>query len=151
MQNTISLLFFSLLFFSIFSYAENAEQQSRTDIFATTFWNSFNGDLSSGRLEKYLTLWHENAERITPTIHAKGIEEIRATYQSYLSNFSDFHQTEIRRITQDNIAVSELITRATNIKTGEELTLPNVAIVEFDESGKVIRARVYYDTGLFQH
>jgi hypothetical protein len=117
--------------------------------YATAFWNSFNNDLSAGALDVYLKHWDENAERITPTVHAKGIKEIRATYESYLAAFSDFHQEEIRRIVDGNVVVSELITTARNRASGEMLTLPNVAIVELNNNGKVIRARVYLDTRKF--
>lgn len=144
-----SLLLSALLFTSSFVHGGDAVIESRTDGYATAFWNSFNTDLSAGALEVYLSHWDENAERITPTVHAKGINEIRATYQSYLNAYSDFHQTELRRMIDGNVVVSELLTRARDKVSGALMSLPNVAIVEFNEAGKVIRARVYMDTRKF--
>lgn len=144
-------LFFSLVLFSLNSPVLAADEtlENKTNEYATAFWNSFNTELSAGKLETYLAYWDVNAERITPTVHAKGIKEIRATYQSYLDAFSDFQQTEIRRIIDSNVVVSELLTTARNKVTGEFLSLPNVAIVEFNNQGKVIRARVYLDSRKF--
>jgi len=144
-----SLLLSVLVLTSSFVHGGDAVVESRTDAYATAFWNSFNTDLSTGALEVYLSHWDENAERITPTIHAKGIKEIRATYQSYLNAYSDFHQTELRRMIDGNVVISELLTRATDKLSGDILSLPNVAIVEFNGVGKVIRARVYMDTRKF--
>lgn len=145
----VSLLMAVFMFTSSFGHAADAIDESRTDEYATAFWNSFNTDLSAGALEVYLSHWDENAERITPTVHAKGINEIRATYQSYLNAYSDFHQTELRRVIDGNVVISELLTRARDKVSGALLSLPNVAIVEFNEAGKVIRARVYMDTRNF--
>jgi limonene-1,2-epoxide hydrolase len=131
------------------AFAESAIDETKTNKYVTAFWNSFNNDLSNGALEKYLSHWDENAERITPTVHAKGIKEIRATYKSYLAAYSDFHQEEIRRVIDGNVVVSELVTTARNKASGEMMSLPNVAIVELNEKGKVIRARVYLDTRKF--
>ncbi len=131
------------------AFAESAIDEAKTNEYVSAFWNSFNNDLSNGALEKYLSHWDKNAERITPTVHAKGIKEIRATYKSYLAAYSDFHQEEIRRIVDGNVVVSELITTARNKASGEMMSLPNVAIVELNEKGKVIRARVYLDTRKF--
>ena len=145
----IFVIIFLFLFRAPLIIAEDTIDEARTNEYATAFWNSFNNDLANGALEKYLTHWDENAERITPTVHARGFEEIRATYKSYLAAYSDFHQQEIRRIVDGNISISELITTAKNRATGEMMTLPNVAIVELNDKGKVIRARVYLDTGKF--
>ena len=46
--------------------------------FADAFWDSFNNDLAKGALDVYLENWDKQAERITPTVHARGIDEIRA-------------------------------------------------------------------------
>ena len=129
--------------------AQGNIDERKTNEYATAFWDSFNNDLSNGKLDEYLSHWDEKAERITPTVHARGIEEIRATYESYLAAFSDFHQLETRRIVDGNVIVSELITTARDNATGKVLRLPNVAIVEVNEKGKVTRARVYLDTGKF--
>ncbi len=138
-----------LLFCSSRLYSEEAIDESRTHQYATNFWNSFNTELSPDTLELYLNNWDDNAERITPTAHAKGKQAIREVYEKYLAAYSDFHQEEIRRIVDGNIVVSELLTTARNKASGISLSLPNVAIVEFNEKGKVIRARVYLDTRKF--
>jgi ketosteroid isomerase-like protein len=145
----IILLISVFLLMSPKAQATETMDEERTNDYATAFWNSFNTDLSAGNLEVYLDHWDENAERITPTVHAKGKMEIRATYESYLAAYSDFHQTELRRIVDGNVVVSELLTRARDKVSGAVLSLPNVAIVEFNEAGKVIRARVYLDTRKF--
>jgi len=142
------LLSIQLLAISQTLWAENIDED-KINAHVSAFWNSFNTDLSAGELDTYLSHWDENAERITPTVHAKGMKEIRATYESYLTAFSDFHQTELRRIVEGNIVVCELVTRAKNRKTGVSLSLPNVAILEINEKGKVMRARVYLDTAKF--
>lgn len=139
----------TLFFFNSPIPAADQTQENMTNQYATAFWNSFNTELSAGNLEVYLRHWDKNAERITPTVHAKGIEEIRATYQKYLDAFSDFQQTELRRIVDGNVVVSELLTNARNKATGKLLSLPNVAIVEFNDQGKVMRARVYLDSCKF--
>lgn len=123
--------------------------QSRMDTYADTFWNSFNTHLAKGALEEYLENWDPSAERITPTVHARGIDEIRAIYESYLQTYSDLNQTEIRRVVEGNLVISELITEAKRRSDDSVLSLPNVALVEFNEAGKVIRARVYMDTREF--
>ena len=145
----VFLIIFLFLIREPLAFAEGAIDEAKTNEYVTAFWKSFNNDLSNGALEKYLTHWDENAERITPTVHAKGIEEIRATYKSYLAAYSDFHQQEIRRVIDGNVVVSELITTARHKASGEMMSLPNVAIVELNDKGKVIRARVYLDTGKF--
>lgn len=157
MVNTVSChlsqallaVFTALLFASPPSLAADETEESLTNGYATAFWNSFNNDLAAGELETYLAHWDENAERITPTLHARGIDAIRATYKSYLAAYDDFHQTELRRLVDGNVVVSELLTRARDKKTGAVLSLPNVAILEFNDRGKVSRARVYLDTGKF--
>lgn len=146
------LIFVSLLTTAIPAstvWAEEKMDETITNGYASAFWDSFNNDLASGNLEHYLSHWDDNADRITPTAHAKGIKAIRATYEHYLATYSDFHQTELRRVTEGNVVVSELLTKARNKKTGEELSLPNVAILEFSSMGKVVRARVYLDTAKF--
>jgi len=142
------LLSIQLVLFSSTLWADNVDEE-KINNYVSAFWNSFNTDLSAGALDSYLSHWDENAERITPTVHAKGMKEIRATYESYLLAFSDFHQTELRRVVEGNVVVSELMTRAKNRKTGVTLSLPNVAILEINEKGKVMRARVYLDTAKF--
>ena len=142
------LLFASLFSFSCASFA-SGPAKNVVDQQASAFWDSFNNDLAKGDLETYLKHWDENAERITPTVHARGIDEIRAVYRGYLEAYSDFHQQEVRRIIDGQTIVSELVTTATNRASGERMTLPNVAIVELNEDGKVIRARVYLDTRIF--
>ena len=139
------------LFVCCYSFSAGAvdEDETLTNERVSAFWKSFNNDLSSGRMEVYLSHWAKDAERITPSIHARGIDEIRATYENYLSAFSDFHQLELRRVVDGNVAVSELLTTAKNRKTGKVLTLPNVAIIELNDEGKVKRARVYLDTAKF--
>ncbi len=129
--------------------ADEAFDEALTEAYATAFWDSFNTDIAAGNLEKYLSHWDENAERITPSVHARGIDEIRATYLRYLEVYTDFKQREIRRVIDGNVSISELITEATHKTSGEMLSLPNVAIVEFNELGKVTRARVYLDTRKF--
>ncbi|NKB37443.1 MAG: hypothetical protein GKR93_09785 [Gammaproteobacteria bacterium] len=143
------LLFFCLSLSSFSFTADQAFDESLTDTYSTRFWNSFNNDIASGNLEKYLSHWDENAERITPTVHARGIDEIRATYLRYLDVYTDFRQTELRRVIDRNVSISELITEAKHKVSGEIISLPNVAIVEFNDLGKVIRARVYLDTRKF--
>ena len=138
-----------LLFTSSTLYSEETINESLTEQYATNFWNSFNTELSPDTLELYLSNWDENAERITPTLHAVGKQAIRETYESYLSAYSEFHQTELRRIVDGNIVVSELMTTAREKESGVSLSIPNVAIVEFNNKGKVVRARVYFDTKKF--
>ena len=138
----------SIQLFSSTLWADNVDEE-KINNYVSAFWNSFNTDLSSGALDTYLSHWDEDAERVTPTVHAKGMKEIRATYESYLAAFSDFHQTELRRVVEGNVVVSELMTRAKNRKTGVTLLLPNVAILEINEKGKVVRAKVYLDTAKF--
>ncbi len=143
------LLVFAFMLMVPLAHAAGTIDEERTNEYASAFWNSFNKDLSSGALEVYLKHWDDNAERITPTVHAKGIKAIRAVYENYLATYSDFHQQEIRRIVDGNVVVSELVTTARNKASGEILSLPNVAIVEFNDGGKVSRARVYLDTRKF--
>ena len=119
------------------------------EAYADAFWDSFNTYLAKGALDVYLESWDERAERITPTAHARGIEEIRATYESYLKTYSDLNQTEVRRVVDGNLVVSELMTEAKRRSDGSVLALPNVAMVEFNDAGKVVRARVYMDTSEF--
>jgi ketosteroid isomerase-like protein len=123
--------------------------ENEVEQFADRFWDSFNQHLAKGALDVYLENWDERAERITPTVHARGIDEIRATYEGYLQTYSDLNQTEVRRVVDGNLVVSELLTDAKRKSDGSVLSLPNVAIVEFNEKGKVIRARVYMDTREF--
>ena len=126
-----------------------SEPENPVEQFADRFWNSFNQHLAKGALDVYLDNWDEQAERITPTVHARGIEEIRATYEGYLQTYSDLNQTEVRRVVDGNLVISELVTEAKRKSDGSVLSLPNIALVEFNQTGKVIRARVYMDTREF--
>ena len=145
----VSLLVLCTFYFNSIVHAGDAIDEEKINTYASAFWNSFNQDLSSGELETYLEHWADNAERITPSRHDKGKAAIRVTYRNYLNTYDDFHQEELRRVTEGNTVVSELLTRARHKVTGDLLSLPNVAILEFNEEGKVRRARVYLDTRKF--
>lgn len=120
-----------------------AEEQ--TAQWAIAFFDSFNRDLSPGDLDSWMANWAENAERITPMGDAHGKEHIRRLYEDLNRRYRNMNQEIVGLIVQGNRASVELMTLGIHRATGVEVSMPNVAVLKFTPSGKVVSAHVYLD------
>ena len=78
-------------------------------------------------------------------VNANGTSEIRALYDSIVDNYSGRTHTSTDTVIEGNQASVELITVGIHRETGNQVTIPNVALLTFNESGKVSKAHVYLD------
>ena len=112
---------------------------------AMAFFDSFNQHMNPDNLDRWMANWADNAERITPMGNARGKAEIRRLYEDLQSRYRDMSMEIVGLIAQGNRASVELETRGVHIATGVEVVMPNVAVLRFDQSGKVASAHVYLD------
>lgn len=127
------------------TFAQDIEPTTQTNQWVTAFFDSFNEDLSQGNLDDWMDNWSEEAERITPMGNAKGKAQIRELYVSLNERYEGMVQTIVGTIIEGRRASVELHTVGIHKATGIEVTMPNVAVLTFNEQGKVTSAHVYLD------
>ena len=112
---------------------------------ASAFFASFNENMSPAGLDRWMTNWAEDATRLTPMGNAHGKAEIRKLYEALQGRYTEMRMEIVGLIVQGSRASVQLDTRGVYKATGRTVTMPNVAIVEFNDAGKVKRAQVYMD------
>ena len=144
-----SRLFKFILLLGFVTAAETASAQDRlssqTNQWVTAFFHSFNADLMQGDLDAWMDHWADDAERMTPMGNAKGKAAIRELYVRLSQNYEGMVQRVVGTIIEGNNASVELDTRGIHRATGIEVSMPNVAVLTFNEQGKVTSAHVYLD------
>ena len=125
----------------------NAQDTERSQVnhWVTAFFQSFNEDLMRGNMDAWMENWAEQAERITPMGNAKGKAQIRQLYVSLNQRYEAMVQEITGTIIEGHNASVELHTVGIHRETGIKVSMPNVAVLAFNEQGKVISAHVYLD------
>ena len=124
--------------------AQDAER-SQVNHWVTAFFQSFNEDLMRGDMDAWMENWADQAERITPMGNAKGKAQIRQLYISLSQRYEDMVQEITGTIIEGRNASVELNTVGVHRETGIKVSMPNVAVLKFNEQGKVTSAHVYLD------
>ena len=124
--------------------AQDAER-SQVNHWVTAFFQSFNEDLMRGDMDAWMENWAEQAERITPMGNAKGKAQIRQLYISLSQRYEAMVQEITGTIIEGRNASVELNTVGVHRETGIKVSMPNVAVLTFNEQGKVTSAHVYLD------
>ena len=124
--------------------AQDAER-SQVNHWVTAFFQSFNEDLMRGDMDAWMENWADQAERITPMGNAKGKAQIRQLYISLSQRYEDMVQEITGTIIEGRNASVELNTVGVHRETGIKVSMPNVAVLTFNEQGKVTSAHVYLD------
>ena len=101
--------------------------------------------MNPDNLDRWMENWADNAERITPTGNASGKAEIRLLCEDLQARYRDMSMKIVGLIAEGNRASVELETRGVHKATGVEVIMPNVAVLRFDQEGKVESAHVYLD------
>ncbi len=125
----------------------NAQDTERSQVnhWVTAFFHSFNEDLMRGDMDAWMENWAQQAERITPMGNAKGKTQIRQLYISLNQRYEAMVQEITGTIIEGRNASVELRTVGIHKDTGIKVSMPNVAVLAFNEQGKVISAHVYLD------
>lgn len=144
-QRIKSYLLLGALLFSIGTQAHNVEDSDRVNAWVVAFFNSFNDNLTQGRMDAWMESWAPNAQRRTPMGNADGKEEIRALYQGLTERYSGLTHTIVDTVVEGRRASVELITVGVHRDSGNRVVIPNVALLTFNHEGKVALAKVYLD------
>lgn len=140
------------LLFSMTSVTASAQDG---DSMLTAHIDALNGSMPPSFSARSLgELYAENAVSMTPfddedgpdQVGRKAIEEGVAFFDEV---FLDWMHIEERRIVQGNLAYWEGIAKGTHKDTGKPIEIPITFSFEFDNDGKIISERVYYNPTQF--
>lgn len=127
------------------AHAHDDHERARIEQWVTAFFESFNRDLNRGDMDAWMENWAAGAERITSMGNARGRAEIRALYADLMGRYEHLEHRILDRIIEGNRASVELMTTGVHRATGREVRIPNVAVLTFDDEGRVSSAHVYLD------
>ena len=99
--------------------------------------------------------YHPEAEFIDPIGSIKGAPKLKAYYAHLYENvtaikfeFSQFYQQD-----KTVVAIWTMRLRTKSLKDGEEVSVDGTSVITFDDAGKAIRHRDYFDLGemVYEH
>lgn len=134
-----------LLVASINAYPQDIENRAQVNAWVVAFFDSFNRNLTQGKMDTWMESWAEGAQRKTPMGDADGKAEIRALYEGLIGRYSGLTHSILDTVIEGKRASVELMTVGIHRESGNRVSIPNVALLTFTDSGQVARAHVYLD------
>jgi hypothetical protein len=122
-----------------------AQHDEATSRRLTAYANAFNDTLSKGKLDDWMGLWAQHAERIMPHDRQEGITEIRGAYEGILGAYSSFRLVEHTRKVKGHEGVIECQFEAVTRGSGLSISQPVTLTLHFDIFGKITHLKAEYD------
>lgn len=118
---------------------------NRTEKFAAAL-NDLEG---GGDVEGFISIFADQVELRRPETHQQlhGQDGARAFWEDYLGTFDQI-RSEFSRVLDADVGVLEW-TSSGQLAGGAPISYAGVSIIDFDESGQVVRFATYFDTQAF--
>lgn len=133
-----------------FSLTEIASSEQNTDHLMTAFVSRFNTGFASLNLGSWIELWAEDAEWIGPYGVSQGKAGVRVFVARALTDWEELRYVEKRRLIQGNFIAWEGTFEGVYKRSGKEVKVPMVIVIEFNLAGKIKSNHTYYDTRGFE-
>jgi limonene-1,2-epoxide hydrolase len=138
----MKLLISTLLFLITFS-AFAQTNQDKVKIFFDT--------LSKDNMKPIDVFYHPQVEFIDPVGEIKGSEKIKIYYENMYKNVKELKFEFMNFVESENqvVAIWKMHLTTDKLNGGEPYTVEGNSVIRFDESGKAIYHRDYFDMGSF--
>jgi hypothetical protein len=138
----------ALLFVTIGGFTSRsalAQHDDATNRRLTAYVNAFNDTLSKGKLDDWMGLWAQHAERVMPHDRQEGITEIRSAYEGILGAYTSIRLVENTRKVKGHEGVIECQFEAVTRGSGLTISQPVTLTMHFDIFGKITLLKAEYD------
>ena len=125
--------------------AQQEADASRIAAGVSAYVDGFNNDLAAGRLDRWIEIWADNAERRLPDSRQSGKREIRAAYRKLYEAYVQMRLREVKRSVRGGAGIWEGVFEGTLKSNGNPIQLPVTITLEFDLAGKIRRMSAEYD------
>ena len=112
----------------------------------TSYIDALNTGALSDDQDIFLDKWADVFEHTVSLATMRSREELRQFFVEWFDLFNNWTVREQRSIIQGNFVALEGVGQGLHRATGKPLQLPMVMIMQFNSSGKITMAHVYFDT-----